>query len=75
MPSFELSPAANIERLRAYEGLVFDLDGTLVDSMHLHFAAWMHAAEHHGFAFDFPSYHTWGGIPSRKVARLIDSCR
>jgi beta-phosphoglucomutase family hydrolase len=75
MPSSERTgsgAAAGLERLGAYEGLIFDLDGTLVDSMHLHLAAWKHAAERHGFAFDYATYHAWGGIPSRKVARLIN---
>lgn len=61
-----------LDRLRAYDGLIFDLDGTLVDSMHLHLAAWKHAAETHGFAFDYATYHAWGGIPSRKIAHLIN---
>jgi beta-phosphoglucomutase family hydrolase len=75
MPSSERAgsgAAAGLERLLAYDGLIFDLDGTLVDSMHLHLAAWKHAAQRHGFAFDHATYHAWGGIPSPKVARLIN---
>ncbi|OGA08345.1 MAG: hypothetical protein A2W68_14020 [Betaproteobacteria bacterium RIFCSPLOWO2_02_64_14] len=75
MPSSERAgsgAAAGLDRLGAYEGLIFDLDGTIVDSMHLHLSAWKHAAERHGFAFDYATYHAWGGIPSRKVARLIN---
>jgi len=75
MPSPEYTGfggTAALERLRNYEGLIFDLDGTLVDSMHLHLAAWKHAAERHGFAFDFATYQSWGGIPSRKIAHLIN---
>ena len=31
-----------------YEGYIFDLDGTLVDSMHTHFRAWRSALAHAG---------------------------
>lgn len=73
MPSSELGATAGLDLLQAYAGLVFDLDGTLVDSMHLHLAAWKHAAQRHGFAFDYATYHAWGGIPSPKIVRLINA--
>lgn len=38
---------------RQYDGYVFDCDGTLADSMPLHFAAWRHALEEAGAEFDF----------------------
>lgn len=75
MPSSERTDSnmvARLVRLRSYEGLVFDLDGTLVDSMPLHLAAWKHTAERYGFEFDYATYYSWGGIPSRKIARLIN---
>jgi beta-phosphoglucomutase family hydrolase len=75
MPSsdkYAVAAATWMQRLRAYAGLIFDLDGTLVESMHLHLAAWKHAAEHHGFAFDYATYYGWGGIPSRKIAAMIN---
>ena len=64
--------AAALGRVRSYAGLIFDLDGTLVHSMHLHLAAWQFAAERHGFHFDYDTYQSWGGMPSRKIARLIN---
>jgi beta-phosphoglucomutase family hydrolase len=75
MPSSERARPTSeptLERLRAYAGLVFDLDGTLVDSMQLHLAAWEHSAQRHGFAFDHATYRSWGGIPARKIAHLIN---
>lgn len=41
---------------RHYDGYVFDCDGTLADSMPLHFAAWRHALKEAGARFDF-SWH------------------
>ena len=40
---------------REYRGFIFDCDGTLADSMPLHFQAWRAAFDAHGAPFDF----TW----------------
>jgi beta-phosphoglucomutase family hydrolase len=53
------------------KGLIFDLDGTLVDSMPLHFEGWKKACEKFG-AFidpDFLKYHT--GSPGWAIAAAI----
>lgn len=38
---------------RDYAGYIFDCDGTLVESMPLHFRAWRHALRTHGASFEF----------------------
>jgi HAD superfamily hydrolase (TIGR01509 family) len=38
---------------RDYAGYIFDCDGTLVESMPLHFKAWRHAFREHAASFDF----------------------
>ena len=57
--------------LSGFQGLVFDLDGTLVDSMPLHLAAWEHTAREFGFRFDADWFYELGGMPSRKIALLV----
>ena len=57
--------------LSGFQGLVFDLDGTLVDSMPLHLAAWEHTAREFGFQFDADWFYELGGMPSRKIALLV----
>ncbi len=57
--------------LSGFQGLVFDLDGTLVDSMPLHLAAWAHTAREFGFHFDADWFYELGGMPSRKIALLV----
>ncbi|MGL5154979.1 MAG: HAD family hydrolase, partial [Aeromonas veronii] len=57
--------------LSGFQGLVFDLDGTLVDSMPLHLAAWEHTAREFGFHFDADWFYELGGMPSRKIALLV----
>ena len=57
--------------LKKYDGFVFDLDGTLVDSMPLHLAGWEHAAAIYGFHYDKTWFYNLGGVPSRKIAKLV----
>ncbi|GFK32009.1 Fructose-1-phosphate phosphatase YqaB [Vibrio cholerae] len=35
-----------------YEGFIFDMDGTLLDTMPAHLAAWEATAKHFDFPFD-----------------------
>jgi len=57
--------------LNNYQGIVFDLDGTLVNSMVAHAAAWEKTCN----KFDIPYEKEWldqlGGMPSRKVTQEI----
>lgn len=58
--------------LSGYQGIIFDLDGTLVDTMPLHVDAWRKTAEQFGFAFDAQWLHSLGGVPGRKIAMMIN---
>jgi beta-phosphoglucomutase-like phosphatase (HAD superfamily) len=53
------------------KGLIFDLDGTLVDSMPVHFEGWKKACERFGAFIDpaFLKYHT--GSPGWAIAQAI----
>jgi beta-phosphoglucomutase family hydrolase len=57
--------------LKRYDGFIFDLDGTLVDSMPLHLAGWQHAAALFDFHYDPKWFYNLGGVPSRKIAVLL----
>ncbi|MDC0609741.1 beta-phosphoglucomutase family hydrolase [Vibrio sp.] len=54
--------------LAQYKGLIFDMDGTLVDSMPAHIESWRVAAEHFGFPYTPEWFHARGGKPSGKIA-------
>lgn len=58
--------------LSAYKGLIFDMDGTLIDSMPTHIEAWRCAAEHFHFPFDPEWLYSRGGKPSTKVVDEIN---
>ena len=52
-----------------FEGLVFDLDGTLVDSMPAHFEAWCVALEQVGAGgvFEEDVFYSMGGRPTKDI--------
>lgn len=56
-----------------FAGYIFDLDGTLVDTMPLHFRAWDAAMRHAGLKcpLDEDLFYSLGGVPTRQVAVLI----
>jgi beta-phosphoglucomutase family hydrolase len=51
--------------------LIFDIDGTLVDTMPLHFVAWMQASKAHGFPFDEPTFLAMAGMPAMKIIESL----
>jgi beta-phosphoglucomutase-like phosphatase (HAD superfamily) len=56
-----------------FSGYIFDLDGTLVDTMPLHYTAWESALRKAGLEgkLDENLFYELGGVPSRKVAGLL----
>ena len=52
-------------------GLIFDCDGTLVDSMPLHWSAWDTVCKRHGIEFSEKRHYAMGGIPSRKILAML----
>ena len=52
-------------------GLIFDCDGTLVDSMPLHWRAWDVVCKRHGIEFSEKRHYAMGGMPSRKILALL----
>ena len=56
-----------------YKALIFDLDGTLVDSMPAHFKAWCKALEDQGQPGVFPEdvFYAMGGRPTRDIVEVL----
>jgi len=56
-----------------FAGYIFDLDGTLIDTMPLHYRAWDSAMRHHGLAevLNEDLFYSLGGVPTVRVAELI----
>jgi beta-phosphoglucomutase-like phosphatase (HAD superfamily) len=56
-----------------FAAYIFDLDGTLVDTMPLHFRSWDTAMRRAGLSvpLDEELFYSLGGVPTRRVAELI----
>jgi len=50
--------------------IIFDCDGTLVDSMPSHYIAWVQSLADYGLTFDEDRFYALGGWPTLKVAQL-----
>ena len=53
------------------KGLIFDCDGTLADTMPLHWRAWNSVTARHGVHFPEERFYAMGGIPSRDILKLL----
>lgn len=56
----------------SYKGLIFDMDGTLIDTMPSHLSAWQQTAKQFNFPFDQEWIHSMGGMPTKKVAMQLN---
>lgn len=52
-------------------GLIFDCDGTLADTMPLHYEAWIATLAEFKLSLDEDRFYALGGWPSKSVAELL----
>lgn len=55
------------------EGLIFDCDGTLVDTMPIHFKAWSITTKKYGLIFPEDRFYALGGVSPFEVLRILSS--
>src|SRR5205085_3942163 len=53
------------------KGLIFDCDGTLADTMPLHWRAWNAVTSRHQLHFPEERFYAMGGVPSRDILKLL----
>ncbi len=53
---------------------IFDCDGTLADTMPLHYVAWRETLDGLGFPNVFPEeqFYAWGGVPAREIVERLN---
>lgn len=54
-------------------GLIFDCDGTLADTMPLHWQAWSEISRRYGLHLSEDRFYALGGVPSRDILRILSS--
>lgn len=57
-----------------YDAVIFDLDGTLIDSMPVHFNAWCEALKKHDAPGIFPEdvFYAMGGRPTKDIVKILN---
>lgn len=55
-----------------FSAYLFDCDGTVVDSMPLHYIAWKKVLSEWGGTFDEELFYSWGGVPPLEIATRIN---
>ena len=58
---------AHIEIPNFIKGLIFDCDGTLIDSMPLHMKAWEYAVKKEGGVWDYEFFFSKKGMPGQDI--------
>jgi HAD superfamily hydrolase (TIGR01509 family) len=53
------------------KGLVFDCDGTLANTMPLHWRAWSMITQRHNLHFPEDRFYSLGGVPSRDILKML----
>jgi beta-phosphoglucomutase family hydrolase len=53
------------------KALIFDCDGTLADTMPLHWRAWQTVARRYGLVFSEDRFYSLGGVPSRDILKML----
>ena len=57
---------------RPFKAYLFDLDGTLADSMPLHLRSWQQATREMGADFPVELFWAWGGIPLTRTVEMLN---
>jgi beta-phosphoglucomutase family hydrolase len=53
------------------KALIFDCDGTLADTMPLHWYAWQIITQRHNLHFPEDRFYSLGGVPSRDILKML----
>ena len=56
----------------AFGAYLFDCDGTIADSMPLHYIAWKKALAEWNCTFDEQLFYSWGGTPVAEIVSMLN---
>jgi beta-phosphoglucomutase family hydrolase len=55
-----------------FEAYIFDCDGTLADTMPLHYQAWLAALKEYNCNFPEALFYSLGGVPTDKIVEILN---
>jgi HAD superfamily hydrolase (TIGR01509 family) len=56
-----------------FKAYLFDCDGTIADSMPLHYVAWKKTLDECGCAFPEDVFYAWGGMPAAEIVATLSA--
>ena len=56
----------------SFRAYLFDCDGTIADSIPLHYLSWTKALAEWGCTFDEKLFYSWGGRPTAEIASALN---
>ncbi len=56
-----------------FDAYLFDCDGTVVDSMPIHYKAWRHILDQYNCPFPEEQFYAWGGRPIREILQTLNT--
>jgi HAD superfamily hydrolase (TIGR01509 family) len=56
----------------SFKAYLFDCDGTIVDSMPLHYVAWKRVLAEWGCEFGEQTFYSWGGMPVTEIIAALN---
>jgi beta-phosphoglucomutase family hydrolase len=56
-----------------FKAYLFDCDGTIADSMPLHYVAWKRALGDYGCEFPEDIFYAWGGMPAAEIVATLSA--
>jgi len=57
----------------SFDGAIFDCDGTLADTMPLHYRAWCEALARQGASMSEALFYELGGVPTEEIVRILNA--
>src|SRR2546423_5133794 len=64
-------PSMLVEKIGHPQGIIFDCDGTLADTMPLHWRAWQVITARHRIHLAEDRFYALGGVPSRDILKML----
>jgi beta-phosphoglucomutase family hydrolase len=71
LPTFATFAFFPQHKMKQIQGLIFDCDGTLADTMPLHWHAWQMITQRHGLYFPEDRFYSLGGVPARDILQML----
>ena len=60
-----------LQNIENADALIFDMDGTLVDSMPAHFQAWTQVVQEFGLTLSRERFYQLGGVPTKETLEIL----